>query len=228
MTPDEGMEAAAWASSGRGSPRGPSRGQQAVCSEPGPWGAPHCYHCTEEVGGQDPAWPQSLCHSTFSTPRPHPGSGWNPPPHSEGPGAQSVWLLQNKTVTVSSQALELPKNAEHSPSGPWPPISGQRSWEDGRPARPMVLPATRLRTAWEAPVVLGCGVWDRQRDRNTPSNCLRQALGAGLGGAHGRLWAWATGLLPSSPPQSMGCGPPAPPPPWGTLGPQDHLVDPMS
>lgn len=235
MTPRRGDEAAAsppprLAFLGTGVFQGPLKGQQAVCSEPGPLGAPggldpHCYHCTEEVGGQDPAWPQSRCHPTFSTPRPQPpapGSSWNPPPHSEGPGAQSVWLLQNKTVTVPSQALELPKNAEHSPSGPWRPISGQRSWEDGRPARPMVLPATRLRTAWEAPVVLGCGVWDRQRDRNTsPSNCLRQALGGvGVGGAHGRLWAWATELLPPPPPHgARAVGPPPLSPSLGDSGP---------
>lgn len=58
------------------------------------------------------------CHPVLPSP-PTAAAGLHP--HSlQGTGMQSVWFLQNKTVTVSNQALEPPKNVEYSLSGPQP------------------------------------------------------------------------------------------------------------
>lgn len=114
-------------------------------------------------------------------------------PHSlQGTGTQSVWFLQNKTVTVSNQALEPPKNVEYSLSGPQP--AGQwaaflgglpRRALDTRPCWACVLaplqPLLAPGSAWPGPmgappgarlprrpsVVLMCRA-DRQTDGNTP------------------------------------------------------------
>lgn len=68
--------------------------------------------------GRGPAL--SLASEVTAVCRSWPAAPQCPPPLPAGHGAQSVWFLQNKTVTVSNQALEPPKNVEYSLSGPQP------------------------------------------------------------------------------------------------------------
>lgn len=83
-----------------------------------PWIRPGVGAGTQPGLGGDSGEQDLACHPLV--PSPWVGAAGLHPHSLQGTGTQSVWFLQNKTVTVSNQALEPPKNVEYSLSGPWP------------------------------------------------------------------------------------------------------------